>query len=178
MVNTHSPRWSQLSVIISLWLPNFSHFLYLQLSSTLSNTLNYSIYNPHFNHNTIKTIMFANVDPIYVRQVIGDVIDTITPCMNMKVYINGRQIINGCTIRPSIAIEPPRIRFEGQAEHLYTLVRIPLYPTLFIEYYSYICVCVTLIPLLIKCTNCSYEIITLILSLYEFLFIVFFILYF
>ncbi|XP_074373978.1 protein MOTHER of FT and TFL1-like [Apium graveolens] len=66
--------------------------------------------------------MSANIDPIYVRQVIGDIVDTITPCINMKVYIDGRQIINGCTIKPSIAIVPPQIRFEGQAERLYTLL--------------------------------------------------------
>lgn len=67
--------------------------------------------------------MFANVDPIYVRQVIGDVVETISPCMDMKVYINGTQIVNGCTIKPSTATEAPQIRFEGQTEHLYTLVR-------------------------------------------------------
>ncbi|WOG96714.1 hypothetical protein DCAR_0416050 [Daucus carota subsp. sativus] len=66
--------------------------------------------------------MSSNIDSFNVRQVIGDVIDITSSCTNMTVYINGRLIVNGCSIMSSLATDAPRIRFQGQAGHLYTLL--------------------------------------------------------
>ncbi|KAI3948407.1 hypothetical protein MKW92_004374 [Papaver armeniacum] len=48
------------------------------------------------------------VDPLVVGKVIGDVVDMF-------------HLTNGCEIKPSIAVDPPKVQISGSPQHLYTL---------------------------------------------------------
>ncbi|PQQ05244.1 protein MOTHER of FT and TFL1 isoform X1 [Prunus yedoensis var. nudiflora] len=52
--------------------------------------------------------MAASVDPLVVGRVIGDVVDMFVPTVNMSVYFGSKHVTNGCDIKPSMAINPPR----------------------------------------------------------------------
>ncbi|KAL3818626.1 hypothetical protein ACJIZ3_004531 [Penstemon smallii] len=66
--------------------------------------------------------MGANVDPLVVGRVIGDVVDMFVPSVFMSVYYGSKHVTNGCDIKPSIAALPPTVTITGHATHLYTLV--------------------------------------------------------
>ncbi|KAM5570444.1 protein MOTHER of FT and TFL1 [Rosa sericea] len=66
--------------------------------------------------------MAASVDPLVVGRVIGDVVDMFVPTVNMSVYFGSKHVTNGCDIKPSIAVSPPKVTFSGHPGELYTLV--------------------------------------------------------
>ncbi|KAL0415752.1 UNVERIFIED_CONTAM: protein MOTHER of FT and TFL1 [Sesamum latifolium] len=66
--------------------------------------------------------MAANVDPLVVGRVIGDVVDMFVPTVSMSVYYGSKHVNNGCDIKPSMAAAPPRVTITGHANELYTLV--------------------------------------------------------
>ncbi|KAJ9132060.1 hypothetical protein P3X46_034573 [Hevea brasiliensis] len=66
--------------------------------------------------------MAASVDPLVVGRVIGDVIDMFVPSVSMSVYYGSKHVTNGCDIKPSIAVTPPKLSISGHPDHLYTLV--------------------------------------------------------
>ncbi|XP_020215747.1 protein MOTHER of FT and TFL1 [Cajanus cajan] len=66
--------------------------------------------------------MAASVDPLVVGRVIGDVVDMFIPSVNMSLYFGSKHVTNGCDIKPSIAISPPKITLTGNMDNLYTLV--------------------------------------------------------
>ncbi|XP_042509881.1 protein MOTHER of FT and TFL1-like isoform X1 [Macadamia integrifolia] len=66
--------------------------------------------------------MAASVEPLVVGRVIGDVIDMFVPSVSMAVYYGPKHIANGCEIKPSMTINPPRILISGPCHELFTLV--------------------------------------------------------
>ncbi|KAL0699642.1 hypothetical protein Bca4012_055764 [Brassica carinata] len=66
--------------------------------------------------------MAASVDPLVVGRVIGDVLDMFIPTANMSVYFGPKHITNGCEIKPSAAVNPPKVNISGNSNELYTLV--------------------------------------------------------
>ncbi|KAH0877815.1 hypothetical protein HID58_065209 [Brassica napus] len=67
-------------------------------------------------------MMAASVDPLVVGRVIGDVLDMYIPTANMSVYVGPKHITNGCEIKPSVAVNPPKVNISGNSDELYTLV--------------------------------------------------------
>ncbi|GAA0160489.1 protease inhibitor [Lithospermum erythrorhizon] len=63
-----------------------------------------------------------NVDPSVVDRLIGDVVDMFVPSVGMSVYYGNKHVTNGCTIKPSLAIDPPLVTISGYANQLYTMV--------------------------------------------------------
>ncbi|KAJ6411336.1 hypothetical protein OIU84_007991 [Salix udensis] len=68
--------------------------------------------------------MAASVHPLVVGRVIGDVIDMFVPAINMSVYYGSKQVSNGCEIKPSLAVNPPKVTISGHSDELYTMVMI------------------------------------------------------
>ncbi|OIW10117.1 hypothetical protein TanjilG_21954 [Lupinus angustifolius] len=66
--------------------------------------------------------MATSVDPLIIGRVIGDVVDMFVPSVNMSVYFGTKHVTNGCHIKPSMAVDPPRITLTGNIDNLYTLV--------------------------------------------------------
>ncbi|XP_022849824.1 protein MOTHER of FT and TFL1 [Olea europaea var. sylvestris] len=66
--------------------------------------------------------MARNIDPLVVGRVIGDVVDMFVPSVSMHVYYGAKHVTNGCDIKPSMAIAPPRVTITGHPANLYTLV--------------------------------------------------------
>ncbi|XP_059639544.1 protein MOTHER of FT and TFL1-like [Cornus florida] len=66
--------------------------------------------------------MSANIDPLVVCRVIGDVVDMFTPLVAMSVHFGSKHVNNGCNIKPSMAVNPPRITISGRIDQLFTLV--------------------------------------------------------
>lgn len=64
----------------------------------------------------------SSADPLVVGRVIGDVVDMFIPSVAMSVYFGPKHVTNGCDIKPSIAINQPRITLTGNRSSLYTLV--------------------------------------------------------
>ncbi|CAL5442378.1 unnamed protein product [Camellia sinensis] len=52
----------------------------------------------------------------------GDVLDMFVPRIAMNVYYGPKHVTNGCSIKPSIAMNPPRVTITGHSPDLYTLV--------------------------------------------------------
>lgn len=71
---------------------------------------------------SLRETMAASVDPLVVGRVIGDVLDMFIPTANMSVYFGPKHITNGCEIKPSTAINPPKVNISGHSDELYTLV--------------------------------------------------------
>lgn len=67
-------------------------------------------------------MMAASVDPLVVGRVIGDVVDMFIPSVGMSVYFGPKHVTNGCDIKPSMAINPPKVTLTGNMDNLYTLV--------------------------------------------------------
>ncbi|KAK7320160.1 hypothetical protein RJT34_04894 [Clitoria ternatea] len=66
--------------------------------------------------------MAASVDPLVVGRVIGDVVDMFIPSVHMSVYFGPKHITNGCDIKPSMAVNPPKVTLTGDMDTLYTMV--------------------------------------------------------
>ncbi|KAA3454932.1 hypothetical protein CXB51_022915 [Gossypium anomalum] len=66
--------------------------------------------------------MAASVDPLVVGRVIGDVVDMFVPTVTMSVYYGSKHVSNGCDIKPSMAINPPKVAIDGLPDQFYTLV--------------------------------------------------------
>ncbi|KAJ8773115.1 hypothetical protein K2173_028292 [Erythroxylum novogranatense] len=66
--------------------------------------------------------MAASVDPLVVGRVIGDVLDMFVPTLTMSVHYGSKHVTNGCDVKPSIAVYPPKVKISGQSDELYTLV--------------------------------------------------------
>ncbi|XP_062115217.1 protein MOTHER of FT and TFL1 [Humulus lupulus] len=66
--------------------------------------------------------MAASVDPLVVGRVIGDVVDMFVPAVAVSVYFGSKHVTNGCDIKPSISITPPKLTISGHSDDLYTLV--------------------------------------------------------
>ncbi|KAK7398816.1 hypothetical protein VNO78_09989 [Psophocarpus tetragonolobus] len=64
----------------------------------------------------------ASVDPLVVGRVIGDVVDMFIPSVAMSVYFGSKHVTNGCDIKPSMAVSPPKLTLTGNMDALYTLV--------------------------------------------------------
>lgn len=64
----------------------------------------------------------GNGNSTSLGRVIGDVVDSYSPSIRMNVSFNGTRIINGTTLKPSLAVEAPNIVFQGNPDNLYTLV--------------------------------------------------------
>lgn len=70
-----------------------------------------------------RSIMAASVDPLVVGRVIGDVVDMFIPSVTMSVYFGSKHVTNGCDIKPSMAVTPPKVTLTGgNMDNLYTLV--------------------------------------------------------
>ncbi|KAL2342359.1 hypothetical protein Fmac_003644 [Flemingia macrophylla] len=69
-----------------------------------------------------SVLMAASVDPLVVGRVIGDVVDMFIPSVNMSLYFGSKHVTNGCDIKPSMAVTPPKVTLTGNMDHLYTLV--------------------------------------------------------
>lgn len=67
--------------------------------------------------------MAASVDPLVVGRVIGDVVDMFVPAVKMSVYYGSKHVSNGCDIKPSLSVDPPKVTISGHSDELYTLVR-------------------------------------------------------
>ncbi|MBA0615981.1 hypothetical protein Godav_016078, partial [Gossypium davidsonii] len=65
--------------------------------------------------------MAASVDPLVVGRVIGDVVDMFVPTVTMSVYYGSKHVSNGCDIKPSMAINPPKVAIDGLPDQFYTL---------------------------------------------------------
>ncbi|KAM6592453.1 hypothetical protein CsatA_000156 [Cannabis sativa] len=63
-----------------------------------------------------------SVDPLVVGRVIGDVVDMFVPAVSVSVYFGSKHVTNGCDIKPSISITPPKLTISGHSQDLYTLV--------------------------------------------------------
>ncbi|KAE8124838.1 hypothetical protein FH972_019685 [Carpinus fangiana] len=68
--------------------------------------------------------MAASVDPLVVGRVIGDVVDMFVPTVNMSAYFGPKHVTNGCDIKPSVAVNPPKVTLSGHSDELYSLVMI------------------------------------------------------
>jgi hypothetical protein len=67
-------------------------------------------------------LMGASVDPLVVGRVIGDVVDMFVPTVNMSAYFGPKHVTNGCDIKPSMAVNPPKVTLSGHSDELYSLV--------------------------------------------------------
>ena len=85
--------------------------------------------------------MATSVDPLVVGRVIGDVVDMFIPRVSMSVYFGSKHVTNGCDIKPSIAISPPKVTISGHPDELYTLVCF-LQPLVFVDLFACTCVIV------------------------------------
>ena len=66
--------------------------------------------------------MAASVDPLVVGRVIGDVVDMFVPTINMSVYYGAKHVTNGCDVKPSLTVNPPKVTLSGHPDEFYTLV--------------------------------------------------------
>ncbi|KAJ7975206.1 MOTHER of FT and TFL1 1 [Quillaja saponaria] len=71
---------------------------------------------------TVTFLMASSVDPLVVGHVIGDVIDMFVPSVGMSVNFGSKHVTNGCNIKPSLTINPPKVNLTGKMDNLYTLV--------------------------------------------------------
>ncbi|GAB4856445.1 CEN-like protein 2 [Ancistrocladus abbreviatus] len=57
--------------------------------------------------------MARGVHPLEVGRVIGDVIDTFTPSIEISVIYNSRRVLNGYELFPSAVVSKPRVEIHG-----------------------------------------------------------------
>lgn len=57
--------------------------------------------------------MARSVEPLVVARVIGDVIDLFSPSVDLSVSYETKQVANGCEIKPSAAVDRPRVQIKG-----------------------------------------------------------------
>eukprot|EP01018_Ginkgo_biloba_P019628 Gb_17506 [translate_table: standard] len=56
---------------------------------------------------------FILIQPLSLGRVIGDVLDIFAPSMNLAVSHTSRQVNNGCELKPSVLVMPPRVEIGG-----------------------------------------------------------------
>ncbi|KAF7819312.1 FT-like protein [Senna tora] len=62
-------------------------------------------------------------DPLVVGGVIGDVVEAFENSIPLRVWYGGREVSNGCELRPSHVVNQPRVTIGGHdLRHFYTLV--------------------------------------------------------
>lgn len=68
--------------------------------------------------------MARTIEPLIVGKVIGEVLDMFTPAINFTVHYGSKQVANGCDIKPSMAVDRPKVQILGPrvSTNLYTLV--------------------------------------------------------
>jgi phosphatidylethanolamine-binding protein (PEBP) family uncharacterized protein len=68
--------------------------------------------------------MARSIDPLVVGKVIGDVIDTFVPSVDMAIHYSSRQVTNGCQMKPSATAQAPEIQLSDSSggNNFYTLV--------------------------------------------------------
>ncbi|XP_065851548.1 protein MOTHER of FT and TFL1-like isoform X2 [Euphorbia lathyris] len=64
------------------------------------------------------------VEPHILGRIIGDVVDKFTPIVTMSLCYGPKHVRNGCDIKPSMVVDPPKIKFTGRPDYLYTLVMV------------------------------------------------------
>lgn len=66
----------------------------------------------------------STCEPLAVGRVIGEVVDSFSPSVKMKVIYNGRkQVSNGHEIMPAVVATQPRVEIGGEdMRSAYTLV--------------------------------------------------------
>ncbi|GKA33589.1 FT like protein [Tanacetum coccineum] len=64
-------------------------------------------------------------DTLIVGRVIGDVLDSFTKSINLSVSYNGREVTNGCELKPSQVVNQPRVDIGGDdLRAFHTLVMV------------------------------------------------------
>lgn len=67
--------------------------------------------------------MVRHRDPLVVGGVVGDVLDPFSPSIGLRI-VYGRNLTNGCGLKPSQVVQPPRVDVGGDdLRTFYTLVR-------------------------------------------------------
>ncbi|XP_059307546.1 protein TWIN SISTER of FT-like [Lycium ferocissimum] len=70
-------------------------------------------------------IMQRGRDTLELAGVIGDVLDPFTRSISLRVVYSNRDVKNGCDLRPSMVINPPRVEVGGDdLRTFYTLVMV------------------------------------------------------
>ncbi|XP_047320859.1 protein MOTHER of FT and TFL1-like [Impatiens glandulifera] len=64
----------------------------------------------------------SSINPLIMCKIIGDVVDPFVPTTAMNVYYATKHVTNGCSIKPSMAFNPPTVSISGLPNELYTLV--------------------------------------------------------
>ncbi|XP_047314312.1 protein MOTHER of FT and TFL1-like [Impatiens glandulifera] len=64
----------------------------------------------------------SSINPLIMCKIIGDVVDPFVPTADMDVYYATKHVTNGCSIKPSMAFNPPTVTISGLPNELYTLV--------------------------------------------------------
>nr|ACN54545.1 mother of FT and TFL1-like protein variant b [Physcomitrium patens] len=80
--------------------------------------------------------MARSIDPLVVGKVIGDVIDTFVPSVDMAIHYSSRQVTNGCQMKPSATAQAPEIQLSDNSEgnNYYTLTKVGLIMPLNLDY--------------------------------------------
>ncbi|KAK3159801.1 hypothetical protein QOZ80_1BG0051260 [Eleusine coracana subsp. coracana] len=69
--------------------------------------------------------MSTSRDSLVLGRVIGDVVDQFSPTVGLRVFYNGRRIMNGADLRPSAVSARPRVEVGGiDLRQSYTLVMV------------------------------------------------------
>ncbi|PON49335.1 Phosphatidylethanolamine-binding protein PEBP [Parasponia andersonii] len=70
--------------------------------------------------------MARSIEPLVVGKVVGDVVDMFSPAAEFTVHYGPKQVSNGCEIKPSAAIDKPKVQILGPRNqtNLYTLVMV------------------------------------------------------
>ncbi|XP_050289020.1 protein MOTHER of FT and TFL1-like [Quercus robur] len=70
--------------------------------------------------------MARTIEPLIVGKVIGEVLDMFTPAINFTVHYGSKQVANGCDIKPSMAVDRPKVQILGPrvSTNLYTLIMV------------------------------------------------------
>ena len=64
-----------------------------------------------------------SADALVVGGVIDDVLDPFTKSISLRVTYGNKLVSNGCELRPSQVINPPKVDIGGDdLRHVYTLV--------------------------------------------------------
>ncbi|KAL6838793.1 hypothetical protein ACP4OV_031507 [Aristida adscensionis] len=77
---------------------------------------------------TTRDDMSMSRDSLVLGRVIGDVVDQFSPAVALRVSYNGRRIINGADLRPSVVSARPHVEVGGDdLRQSYTLVNFFIY---------------------------------------------------
>ena len=81
-------------------------------------------------------------DPLVVGRVIGDVLDSFTRSISLRVTFATREVNNGCELKPSQVVNQPRVDIGGDdLRTFYTLVSLNLRFNFFLLFLFLICSC-------------------------------------